>query len=45
VRQNRVTFCPKRVTILPSIGLEFFFPMIVSTKIFFVFDFFESNKN
>jgi len=35
--QNRVTFCPKRVMILPSIGLEIFVPLIVSAKIFFVF--------
>jgi len=44
VGQNRVTFCPKRVTILPktchdfaSIGLENFVPLIVSAKIFLYF--------
>jgi len=37
VGQNRVTFCPKRVMILPSIGLENFVPLIVSAKIFLYF--------
>jgi len=40
VGQNRVTFCPKRVTILPNFGLENFVSLIVSAKIFLYFGFF-----
>jgi len=44
-RQNRVTFYPKRVTILPSIGLNFFFvPLIVSAKIFVFLEFLKARK-
>jgi len=44
--QNRVTFYPKRVTNLPSYGLDFFFFLyLFQLKIFFIFFIFKSNKN